>query len=476
MNARKLTVPLSAAAVLVACSGGTQVAGIDGRGAVPPPPPVATNVVSVGTITSFGSIFVNGVRYELNGAAITVDGNPGTQADLAVGQVVAVRGTLSSDGTTGTATSVHFNSLLEGPVVSIDVTAGTLVVLGQVVRIDAATSFDDSIVPGSIEGINVGDPLEISGFFLADGTISATRVERQSVVGELEVNGLVSNVTATTFSIGSLVVDYSSAMLDDFPNGAPEDGQAVEARGNMLGGSGELVATVVEFKGNEFADDDADQVELEGFITRFSSDTDFDVEGIPVTSNAQTQYENGTSADLGLNRKVEVEGDFDATGVLVADKIELKPSGTVRVESLVEDVQGNQLTVLGLSIEVNSSTRLEDQSDADLEPFAVTDINVGDYVEIRGFEDSGGIVATLLEREGFDGEVALRGFVESIADPNFSILGVTIETGGGTQFQDLNDQPISAADFFPQATGSLVEASGTLNNGVIVAEEVELED
>ena len=475
MNVSRLSV-LCGAATLAACGGNEQVAGIDGGDAVPPPPPVVVSVVSVGTITGFGSIIVNDIRYELNGAEITVDGSPGTEADLAVGQVVAVRGTLGDDGTTGTATNVDFNSLLEGPVTSVDIAAGTLVVLGQVVRIDSATSFDDGIVPGSIEGVNVGDAVEISGFFLADGTISATRVELQPALGELEVNGLVSNVGATTFNIGGLVVDYSGAMLEDFPNGALEDGQPVEARGNMLGGSGELIATVVEFKGNDFGDDDVDQVELEGFITRFVSETDFDVEGVPVTTNAQTTYENGTNADLTLNRKVEVEGDFDANGVLIAEEIEIKLSGEVRVESVVESVQSNQLTVLGLAIEVQPSTRLEDKSDADLESFAVSDINIGDYVEIRGFEDSGGIVATLLEREDFDDEVALRGFVESTADPNLIILGVTIETDGGTEFQDSSDQPITSADFFAQALGSLVEVTGTLSNGTINADEVELED
>lgn len=461
-------------AALVACGGGgDQVAGIDGGGS---PAPVATTIVSVGTITGFGSVIVNGVRYDTAGATISVDGNPGSESDLAVGQVVAIRGTLDSGGTTGVATRIDFDDIVEGPISAIDTVAGTFTVLGQLVRTDSGTSFDDDISPASLAGLSVADTVEVTGFILADGSVNATRISLKPASAGLEVTGIASNVTATTFEINSLTVDYSSAMLEDFPGGAPENGQLVEAKGMNVNASGVLLATSVEFEGNNFGDDDVDQVEIEGFITRFVSATDFDVEGVPVTTSAQTAFENGALADLALNVKVEVEGNFNTAGMLVADKIEFKISGDVRVESLVESVQANQLTALGITITVNASTRLEDKSSADLEPFNLSNVSVGDYVEVRGYEDSGGIVATLLEREDFDGEVALRGVVDSVASPDFTILGVTIQTDGATEFRDENDLLIGAAVFFNQALGLTVEAEGELLNGTIVADEVEIED
>lgn len=458
---------------LVACGGGgTTVAGIDARGT-----PARVSIVSKGTITGFGSIVVNGVRYDTDGATIEVDGEPGTESDLKVGQVVVVQGTIEEDGSAAAATSVAFDDLVEGPVTAINNAMNTLTVLGQSVIVDADTSFDDSISPPSIDGIFVNDIVEVSGFFLADGRISATRIEKELPGGEFEVTGVVSGLTATTFRINNLIVDFGRAQLDNFPNGTPENGQLVEAKGNSpLGGNGELVATRVEFKSGDLPAADGDRAEVEGFITRFVSATDFDVEGVSVTTDASTTFVNGTGADLALNRKVEVEGVVNASGVLVASKIEIKLANFIRIEGQVDDRSGNQISIFGVPINTNDLTRFEDKSAQNLDSFGIDDIVVGDYLETRGYEDASGVVATLVEREDFDGEVALRGFVGEVTQPTFTILGVTIETDAGTQYRNVNDQPIAASDFFQNAAGRLVEAKGTPSNGGIAADEVEFED
>ena len=74
-------------------------------------------------------------------------------------------------------------------------------------------------------------------------------------------------------------------------------------------------------------------------------------------------------------------------------------------------------------------------------------------------------------------DAILQGFVETVADPSYTILGVTIETNAGTIFRDVNDAPISAADFFNQvAPNSLVKAKGNeVSDTTVVATEVEFE-
>ena len=155
---------LLAGGILAACGdgGGETVAGIDARGN-----PSAA-IVSQGTVTGFGSIFVNGVRYDTNAASFQIDGATGTEADLAVGDVVIVFGTLNAGETTGTAETVLFDDVVEGPVTAIDDVANTITVLEQLIRIDADTSFDDNISPASIAGLALNDIVEVSGFIRAD--------------------------------------------------------------------------------------------------------------------------------------------------------------------------------------------------------------------------------------------------------------------------------------------------------------------
>ena len=59
--------------------------------------------ISVGTITGFGSVFVNGVEFDTSGASITVDGTPASESDLGIGMVVAVEGAFNENGLTGKA-------------------------------------------------------------------------------------------------------------------------------------------------------------------------------------------------------------------------------------------------------------------------------------------------------------------------------------------------------------------------------------
>ena len=300
------------------------------------------------------------------------------------------------------------------------------------------------------------------------------------------MTGTMSNLGASTFMINALVVDYTSApaLLEDFPSGSISDGDPVEVKGNLpLGANGELIATRVEFKGNRFGNDEGDHIEIEGFITRFVSAQDFDVSGIPVTTITGTVFEGGGAGDLGLNVKVEVEGEFDANGVLNATKIEIKRAKAVRVTALVDSVGTDSLVMLGITITTDVLTRFEDKSSQQREPFTLSDIAAGDYLEVRGQEmpaGSGAILATILERDDVDTETILQGFVDSggVSRPTLTILCVTIETNAQTIFRDENDAVISNPDDFWSRVqdGSLVKAKGIeVTAQSITAEEVEFE-
>jgi len=476
-------VGIGAVVALVACGGGgPDVAGIDGTG-ITPPSPGTSPAVAIGTVTAFGSVFVDGIRFDTSSATFTIDGLAGSQDDLAVGDVVTVTGSIDKqDPTRGTATTVVFDDAVQGPLQSKDASAGTLIVLGQSVRVSATTSFEAAIQPPSIDGLSLGQILEVTGLIRSDGTIDATRIELRPASTEWEATGRVSAHDAgqLTFMLNGLSVDYSSALVESFPRGSITDGDLVEIKGSpALGSTGELIASVVELKGGPAVGAAGDRMEVEGFITRFADATDFDVGGIPVTTTNQTTFDDSSPADLGIDVQIEVEGEVDAAGVLVAFKVEARSARSVRLFGAVDStspaiggtVGTGSFVVFGIPIDVDALTRREDQRD-DISPFGVAQLAVGDWVEVRGTESPPGsarLLAGLVEREE-DGQIdesELRGFVTAAASQELTILGVTITTDASTSFHDVDGNPISASQFFADVAvagsgspASLVEARG----------------
>lgn len=469
------TLAAAATALTAACGGGSSggdndpTAGID-RGGI---------TIAQGPISAFGSVIVNGVRYSTTAATVTIDDQPGTESDLRVGQVVRIEGTVNADGVTGTARTISFNDELEGPVQSIDLAASRFVVLGQPVRVGAGTSFDDSIVPRNLGGLQVGQRVEVSGLVGADGVIAATRVESKAAVATVEVKGVAGSVdsAARRFRIGLLTVDYGSASLSGFVTGQPVNGDLVEVQGTV-GGADVLLATRVEKRSAALSGSTSDSADLEGLVTRFVSTTDFDVAGQRVTTTASTRYEGGTAASLALDANVEVEGGFDASGRVLATEIEFRREGDVELAGPVESVNtaGGTLVMLGTTIRTTSLTRFEDQSTAGLERFGLADLRVGDYVEIRAYREAGGLVATLLERDDPEAGVELKGVATDVAPPSMNVAGVAVTTGPATEYRDNNGVSISAAAFFAAAPGREVKVRGTQVDNVVLAERAELED
>ncbi|NNF66114.1 MAG: hypothetical protein HKM98_01245 [Gammaproteobacteria bacterium] len=473
----RLITAIAVGATVLSCGGGG--GGGSGADTTPPvfqPPPaggIEGTGIAIGPVDGFGSIFVNGIEFSTSNTTFEIDDNPGLESQLQVGQLVTVIGSISDDGLSGVADLVFYDSDVEGPVDNIDTALNQLTVLGQTINITAQTVFGD-IPGGSLDGLNVGDEVRISGFAAADGSVTATRIDPDTPDGEFEVRGQVSSLDSVNFRfmINALMVDYSTAMLEGFTAGMPADGDFVEVRGTVQMDA--LVATEVSLEDDLPDLDEGDEVEIEGLVTRFATATDFDVAGYGVTTTAGTTFENGMASQLALNVLVEVEGIANASGVLVADKVEFGDDGSIRMDGIVEavDAQAGQLTVFTIPITVTTQTRIEDKSDADVRPFSLADINPGDYVEVRGLLDpSGNAIASRLERDDPESDVSLRGPVSSVSEPDFVILGVTVSTSAQTSYINT-----TSADFFANANGRIVEVSGSWDGSRITAQTVSFED
>jgi len=495
--------------ILTGCGGG----GGGGSGVSPPPPPpppptggiTRTGVaVAVGPITGFGSVIVNGVTYQTNAATeFTRDDNPSDQDAFEIGETVIVKGTIDDNNANAVAESVELDEIVKGPATSL-VDLNTAIVMGQTVNSTATTSIDNNcggVTFDDLTGLTGFFAVEVYGTVQAGGAIDATRIEckQPGEVTEFEINGIVSgNVPATTFMINALQVNYSATpLIQNFPNGAPEDGQPVEVKGApadfSIGNPGEpdvLAASKVEYKGNRLDGNEGDHFEIEGFISAFRGVDDFDVRvGLDtftvVTDPAFTTFE-GDENLLDVNVKVEVEGELDGDFNIFASKVEIKTSTNIRVTGVVDTFDPNEpgvIRVLNIRINtVDGQTRFEDKRDDDPN-FDAGSVMAGDYVEARGQEiPAGEITAFVFERDDLDPDTELRGFVEDDSvngRDSFEILGVTVDTTSPQLvYQDDNDSPISA-DAFWSAVGTggvIVDVKGTeTGTTALQASELELE-
>jgi uncharacterized protein DUF5666 len=393
MIAKKIIILTGVAAVITA-SGSSQLAnaGIDAGG---------RPGSSTGSIHRFGSVYVNGVRFNTDNAVFIIDKRFGDESELDLGQVVSVFGSVDNDGVNGTALIVSYDDLVEGPISEIDVQANRMAVLGQTVIVNNDTSFATTSHANSIGDLHENDQIEVSGFVDADGNIVATYVGDADAGNGLAISGTINGIDAggVGFTVNDLHVDYSGANLYDLPFGVPTVGLEVEISGTRINADGQLVAdSVWATQQDIFPGKDA-HGEVEGYITQRMTLTDFEVNGTPVRVTWSTEFENDWFFGLNLNRKVEVEGTFDADGVLVAEKIDFERGAELRQRGYVEAVFDDLVVVNGTAIRVTGETTYADDSVASKRKFNIGDLNVGDVVKIRGYQSGSEIVATRLQRD-----------------------------------------------------------------------------
>ena len=397
----KLVAVVSIASYLTGCGG-------EGE------PTASTNSLTVGVITGFGSVYVNGVEYETYSSSFSVDGASGSESDLEEGMVIALCGSVNPDGVTGEAVSITFSDDVEGYV--LDVTGlkpdgtGTINVMGQNLIIDTRTLFE-SYNPAitSIGQLAAGHIVEVSGYSSGAGDIYATRIEVKTVEDEIELKGVVTADTGTTFTIGSLVIDYSSA--SQIPS--PLDG-LVEVKINGMptsngDGTYSVDALYIERESSEhLCGHDSGEIEIEGVVTSIQGlPESFELNGEPIIVGS----ESGDSDDddyidparITVGMRLEVEGYYNADGILVADEIEEEESSDSEIQGTITaiDLETGVVTVGTQEVVIiPGQTIMHDSQDDGVTPeryFDISDLMLGDYVEVYYDSESG--VAIKLERE-----------------------------------------------------------------------------
>jgi len=277
--------------------------------------------LAVGTVTSVDSagISVSGVPYSTSGTSVEIDGAPGSQTQLQLGDVVTVSGTDGTGQSQAVADQVSFSGNVRGPVSTTDVSGGTFLVLGQTVRTDSQTLFSGSLKRAALAGIRPGDVVEVSGFENTQGEIVASRIDAEAANSSLRVTGAIQllNMTQHTFRIDSLVVDFSNAAVQGFL----ADGVMAAVEAPAHGSPASLLASAVDVLPG-LTSAPGSEGRIEGIITDLPSNTYFEVNGVPVSINSQTKI--NPNVRLILDAVVRISGQFDVNGVLVANHVQAK--------------------------------------------------------------------------------------------------------------------------------------------------------
>lgn len=379
----------SVAASLLGCGGGDGLAGVGTGG---------TGSFSSGPIRGFGSIVVNGVRYDEASAQVVGDaGAAFSRTDLRLGMVVDVNGSDVTTSGTGqrraTATSISVRSEIEGPISTIDPGRGSFTVLGQQVQVTAATVFDDDL-RGGLASLAVGQIVEVYGYQQAAGQYLATRIDDEDdTPTHYKLRGVVSGLdtTARSFRIGATLVSYAE-IAGAVPGLANGQYARVELQLTPAA-SGAWRARRIQVAGTAIGVPQAGSVkaEIEGYITAFTSSARFSVHGVTVDASGVARLPTG----LALGRLVEVEGVL-ANGVLVADSVEIEDDGVddgkFEIEGAIASVSPGTRSFVVHGVTVDYAT-------ARFKGGTVEQLAAGVKVEVEGLLASDGttVVATEIE-------------------------------------------------------------------------------
>jgi hypothetical protein len=369
---------VGAVAGLSGCGGGggSDVASVGSGG---------TGSFSSGAITGFGSIIVNGVRFDDSQARITDDnGGLRSSADLKLGMVVAVSASsiiAGVNGSTASASSITFSSELKGPIDSLG--SQTLVVLGQIVRLTASTVFDNSIAGGQA-GLGVSQIIEVHGFVdPATNQITATRIERETGTTSFKLQGTVQslNTAARTFVLGTLTISYAGVAAAGLPANLA-NGLLVRVGLAIAPTSGARTAISVRAVSREV--EDHAEAEVDGTVTAFTSSASFSVNGLSVDAS-KAVFRSGT-AGLALGARVEVKGSV-SNGVLVAIDVQVETESEIEnqefelrgaVSSL--NTTSKTFVVRGVTVNYANTSRFDNGDASKLALFNGTSATV----EVRG--------------------------------------------------------------------------------------------
>ncbi len=190
--------------------------------------------------------------------------------------------------------------------------------------------------------------------------------------------------------------------------------------------------------------DDGSTVSVEGYITRYIDNSDFDINGYRIDAT-NANFEPATLI-LRTGIRVEAEGQV-INNVLVAKEVESR-SGNAAVSAFVDgtDPDNNRFTLRVVegqplvTVQMITATITEDDVGSG-DHFTVADLIPGNYVDVRGYETGDSTITATRAKRKPPEEIDLQGVLQAHEhNQSITILGVAFPIDPSTtEFDGYNN-------------------------------------
>lgn len=465
---------LSASLFMTSCNNSNDLAegGIEGTGIDD-----GISYASVGTVTGFGSIYVNGIHYQTDTSEVTVNHETSNENALQLGMVVQVFGTVNEETNEGVADKVVYDQNLEGVITAIEEIDGQskqITVLGQTILVEDFIEIEGT----TFETLAVGNVIEISGYNGTSYDLVASRIEliESEYSGQelLELEGTISalNTEQQEFQIKGQTIMYSNAQLD-LMGETIRSGMKVEIQGQGLDENNNLIADQITLKTIPVQFEQSSAMSIEGIVSGFQSIDNFYVNGIQVDASS-ANFIQGSQNQLSDNVKVTIKGAFEAVSgsafKINAKSIRFQLKGDSKVQASVIDIDSNALTfnLSGIEVQAESYTCYKDNTPSKNKYFHFDDLAIGDKIQARGSVVNNQFIATEIKRlNSMSDGISLTGYITTKTADQITVLGTALNLSA------LEDWPtiMDTLDI-----GDKVAIEGNYDSGVIVVTQLSAED
>ena len=270
----------------------------------------------VGTITGFGSIWVNNAHVHFDDStAITINQAPATSGELQLGQVVAVNS--HPDGEEYQAKTIDIIHEVVGPISHLSLDERSLEVLNQSIKMDADAILYDQKTASEIplDHLKTGAYIEVSGLRQESGDIVASRLDIVEQVEEFQLIGELKQNETGHWQINDQNIQIDELLLFDGLD------KRTLVSGHLEGEI--LVAEAIGSDSIETVLEDVSEIIYEGYVFDMNGESTLNIGGLEFTLQdtlnltSDLTEDRYSDAPIQINAILAEDGLYEAQDIMI---------------------------------------------------------------------------------------------------------------------------------------------------------------